>query len=88
MFIAYWYPQIAVYDDIDGWDRMDYTGFLEMYNDFNNYNVEFTVPTGFQIWATGVWQNPEEILNQKYLDRYNSAWKSDEVVRIITKAGS
>ncbi len=83
IFIAYWYPQISVYDDVDGWDRMDYAGTLEMYNDFNDYNVELTVPTGFQIWATGVWQNADEVLNQKYLDRYNSAWKSDEVIRIV-----
>ncbi len=86
MFIAYWYPQISVYDDIDGWDRMDYTGTLEMYNDFNDYNIEFTVPAGFQIWATGVWQNADEILNQKYLDRYNSAWKSDSVIKIFEKS--
>lgn len=83
LFVAYWYPQISVYDDIDGWDRLDYSGFLEMYNDFNDYNIELTVPAGFQVWATGVWQNPEEILNKKYLDRYNSAWKSDDVVKIV-----
>ncbi len=85
MFVAYWYPQISVYDDIDGWDRMDYAGTLEMYNDFNNYKVSYTVPADFQIWSTGVWQNPDEILNQKYLDRYKLAWKSDDVVNIITK---
>jgi len=85
MFISYWYPQISVYDDIDGWDQMDYEGILEMYNDFSDFNIEFTIPVGFQIWATGVWQNADEILNQKYLDRYNSAWKSDDVIRIITK---
>ncbi len=83
MFVAYWYPQIAVYDDIDGWDRLDYAGTLEMYNDFNDFNIEFTVPAGFHIWATGVWQNAEEILNTKYLDRYKSAWESDDVIRII-----
>ena len=83
MFVAYWYPQISVYDDVDGWDRLDYVGTLEMYNDFNDYNIELTVPTGFQIWATGVLQNAEEVLNQKYLDRYNSAWMSDQVVKIV-----
>ena len=83
MFVAYWYPQISVYDDVDGWDRLDYAGTLEMYNDFNDYNIEFTVPAGFQIWATGVWQNADEILNQKYLERYNSAWKSNDVIKII-----
>lgn len=85
MFVAYWYPQIAVYDDIDGWDRLDYAGVLEMYNDFNNYDVEFSVPAGYQIWATGVWQNPNEILNQKFLDRYNLAWNSDDVIKVVTK---
>jgi hypothetical protein len=85
MFIAYWYPQIAVYDDIDGWDRMDYTGILEMYNDFSDFDVQFNVPVGFKIWSTGVWQNPDEILNQKYLDRYKLAWKSDDLVRIFEK---
>ncbi|HQI41743.1 MAG: hypothetical protein B6D44_10570 [Ignavibacteriales bacterium UTCHB2] len=83
MFIAYWYPQISVYDDIDGWDMLDYMGTLEMYNDFNNYDVTLTVPIGFQIWATGVWQNPDEILNEKYLSLYEKAWSSDEVIRII-----
>jgi hypothetical protein len=85
MFVAYWYPQIAVYDDVDGWDRKDYAGTLEMYNDYNDYNVEFSIPAGFQVWATGVWQNANEILNQKYLDRYNLAWKSDEVIKIFEK---
>lgn len=85
MFVAYWYPQISVYDDIDGWDMLDYTGTLEMYNDFNNYDVTLTVPRGFQIWATGVWQNPDEILNEKYLSLYEKAWVSDEVIRIVGK---
>lgn len=83
MFIAYWYPQISVYDDIDGWDMLDYMGTLEMYNDFNNYDVTLTVPIGFHIWATGVWQNPDEILNEKCLSLYEKAWSSDEVIRII-----
>ena len=85
MFIAYWYPQISVYDDIDGWDKLDYSGTLEMYNDFNNYDVTLNVPCGFHIWATGVWQNPEQILNDKYLSLYKKAWESDDVVRIIQK---
>ncbi len=85
VFVAYWYPQIAVYDDIDGWDRMDYSGTMEMYNDFSDFTVNYTVPAGYHIWSTGVWQNPDEILEQEFLDRYNKAWQSDEVVRIITK---
>ena len=43
-FIAYWYPQIAVYDDVDGWDLVEYLGMVEFYNDFNDYDVNITVP--------------------------------------------
>ena len=85
MFVAYWYPQISVYDDIDGWDKMDYSGLVEMYNDFNTYDVSINVPVGFHIWATGVWQNADEVLKQKYLDKYKLAWQSDEVIRIFEK---
>lgn len=83
-FIAYWYPQIAVYDDIDGWDYNEYTGYTEMYNDFSDFDVEITVPKGFHIWSTGVWQNPEEILADEYLRRYEKAKQSDEVIKIFT----
>jgi hypothetical protein len=82
-FVAYWYPQMAVYDDINGWDKIDYTGTQEFYNDFNNYDVEITMPNNFIVWATGVWQNPEQILNPEYADRYKTSRTSDQVVNII-----
>jgi hypothetical protein len=82
-FIGFWYPQVAVYDDIDGWDRYNYTGQQEFYNDFSNFDVEIKVPNTFGVWAAGMLQNPDEMLNEKYLERYNLAHKSDEVVRII-----
>ncbi len=84
-FIAYWYPQIAVYDDIDGWDFLAYNGEQEFYNDYSNYDVEITVPNTFPVWATGILQNPEEVLMPKYLERYNEAHTSDSVINIITK---
>lgn len=84
-FIAYWYPQVSVYDDVDGWDINIYKGYAEMYNDFNNYEVEITVPKNYGVWATGMLQNPDEVLNQKYLDRYYEALKSENIINIITK---
>jgi hypothetical protein len=83
--IAYWYPQMAVYDDIDGWDVLDYTGQQEFYNDFSDFDVEISTPNSHQIWATGVLQNPKEIYTSKYFERYEKALTSDEVVKIITK---
>ncbi len=84
-FVGYWYPQIAVYDDIDGWDRFYYSGMQEYYNDHNNYDVEITVPRGFIVWATGELQNPREVLSNKYLKRYQKARKSSDIIHIIEK---
>lgn len=83
-FIAYWYPQIAVYDDIDGWDMTEYSGTAEFYNDFNNYDVKITVPNNYGIWATGDFQNGGEVLSPQIYTRYNSALISDKTVNIIT----
>lgn len=83
--IGYWYPQVSVYDDIDGWDMIPYTGLQEFYNDFSSYNVEFTVPNNFAVWGTGVLQNPEEIFTNEYLKKYNSAFGSDSIIKIISK---
>ncbi|HGY56869.1 MAG TPA: M1 family peptidase [Caldithrix abyssi] len=82
-FIGYWYPQIAVYDDIDGWDRFNFSGMQEFYNDANDYDVRITVPAGFVVWATGVLQNAEDLFTDKILKRYKQARNSDAVVKII-----
>jgi hypothetical protein len=81
--VAYWYPQIAVYDDISGWDDLNYNGATEFYNDFNNYEVEIKAPYDFNVWATGLLQNPNEVFNSTILNKINTAKASDEVVSII-----
>lgn len=82
--IAYWYPQIAVYDDIDGWDWVDYTGQVEFYNDFNNYDVKLSIDNpNCLIWATGELQNPEEIFTEKY----SKIYKTKEENRIVNFIG-
>ncbi len=82
--IAYWYPQMAVYDDIDGWDMISYTGQVEFYNDFSNYDVEITVPNNMCVWATGVIQNPNDVYSPSVLAKYTTALESDNVINIIT----
>ncbi len=83
--VAYWYPQIAVYDDLSGWDTFNYTGLQEFYNDFNNYDVRISVPQNFVVWATGRLQNVEEVLQEKYQKRYQKALESDDVIHVITE---
>ncbi|UCH66014.1 MAG: hypothetical protein JSW63_02455, partial [Ignavibacterium sp.] len=80
-FIGYWYPQISVYDDIEGWDEFNYGGQQEFYNDFSSFQVEIKVPNTFCVWATGVLQNPDEVFTERILDRYNTANSSEEVIR-------
>jgi hypothetical protein len=82
-FVGYWFPQIAVYDDIDGWDYNNYSGQVEFYNDFSNFNVSITIPNNYGVWATGELQNPEEVFDQRILEKYHSAKESSSVVRII-----
>ncbi len=82
--IAYWYPKIAVYDDVHGWDTENYAGSLEFYSDFSDYNFEITVPANYTVWATGDLQNYKEVLPKIIADRYKEASKSKDVVRIIT----
>lgn len=83
-FIAYWYPQVAVYDDIDGWDMIEYTGGSEFYNDFNNYDVKITVPNNYGVWATGELKNPESVLAPSILAKYREALISSKVINIVS----
>ncbi len=83
-FISYWYPQVAVYDDISGWDNIEFTGITEFYNDFNDYDVTLTVPGGYAVWATGKLQNGRELFTPEIVRRIANAEKSDKIVHIIT----
>lgn len=84
-FLGQWYPQIAVYDDIDGWDTRSYNGMAEFYNDFANFDVEITVPNNFMVWATGEPLNIKEVLQTEYYKKYQEASKSESITNVITQ---
>ena len=83
-YIAYFYPRISVYDDYKGWDTQPHTGSLEFYNDFNDYNVNVTVPGNFMVWATGTLQNPSEVLQPAVAERLNQSMISDSTIHVAT----
>lgn len=85
-FVAYFFPRIAVYDDIDGWNFYKYTNEQEFYNDFGTFDVSITMPKNYLVWATGVLTNPEEVLNTKYLNRYKAANQSNAIMHLIDTA--
>jgi hypothetical protein len=82
-FVAYFFPRIAVYDDIDGWNTYPYNGTQEFYNDFCKFNVSITVPNNFVVWATGSLNNCTDVLEKKYCDRIAQAEVSDAVTTVI-----
>ncbi len=85
LFIAYWYPQMSVYDDLQGWDEQNFTMNQEFYNNFADFDVKITAPEGFLIWATGELQNPAEVYSDEILKSFEKAKTSDEIVKIVTK---
>lgn len=83
--IAYFFPRIAVYDDLDGWNEYPYLGKEEFYNDFCNFKVAITLPGTYQCWATGTLQNLEEVYEPKIRKRIEVSVNSDAITDIITE---
>ena len=85
-YLAYFYPRVAVYDDYNGWDTMDFTDLQEFYSDFNDYDVTIRVPANFIVWGTGTLLQPETVLQPEALGRYTASFRSDTTIRVATAA--
>jgi hypothetical protein len=83
-FLAYFYPRVAVYDDYAGWDKSEFNGGPEFYNDFNDYSLKISVPANYVVWATGVLKNPGEVLQEGVIDRLKLAAKSDSTISVAS----
>ena len=83
-FIAYFFPRVAVYDDIDGWNKYPYRGSEEFYNDFCHFSAEITVPGNYEVWGTGNLKNINDVYTSKIADRIAAAGKNDAVTDVIT----
>ncbi len=84
-FIAYWFPRIAVYDDIYGWDRHNYNGEQEFYHEYGDYEVSISVPRDFYVWSSGILQNPEEVMPEEKYELFEASKSSDRVISIVDK---
>jgi hypothetical protein len=83
--IAQWYPRMAVYDDVKGWNTEPYIGAGEFYLEYGNYDVAITVPAGYVVAATGELQNPEQVLTAVQRARLARARRSDSAVAVVTR---
>lgn len=81
-FIAFWFPRIAVYDDIFGWDYTQHLGSGEFYNDFGNFDVSMTLPGHYLMWSTGELLNGGELFTQQTLKRLEKASTNYETSQI------
>jgi len=82
--VAQWYPQIAVYDDVHGWDTEQYSGTGEFYLDYGHFRYSVTIPAGYIVGGTGTLQNPGEVLTDRERSALERASKSDEIVHVVT----
>ena len=85
--IAQFFPRMAVYNEVDGWQNYQFWGNGEFALPFGNYEVKITVPSDHILDATGELQNRKEVFSKDMLKRFNKAKKSyDKPVMIVTQA--
>ena len=83
---AQWFPRMCVYDDYEGWQNKQFLGQGEFALVFGNYKVRITVPSDHIVGATGLIQNPKDVLSKEQLERLEKAKKTfDKPVFIVTQ---
>jgi hypothetical protein len=83
--VAQWYPRLAVYDDVRGWNTEQYMGQGEFYLEYGSFDVSLTVPADMIVAATGTLRNPDEVLTAAQRARLARARTSDQTVAIRGK---
>jgi len=79
-----WYPRMAVYDDVRGWNHDPYIGGGEFYLEYGRFDVSLTLPATYIVGATGVLANPEQVLTAAQRARLARARASSDAVAIVT----
>lgn len=82
--MAHWYPRLACYMDYQGWQHKQFLGRGEFTLEMGDFEVHITVPEDHVVGATGVLQNPKEVLTKKQRNRLKQAKKSEKPRFIIT----
>tara|TARA_A200000113_G_scaffold170094_1_gene154981 strand:- start:2604 stop:4910 length:2307 start_codon:yes stop_codon:yes gene_type:complete len=81
--IAQFFPRMAVYNDVEGWQNYQFWGNGEFALNFGNYEVNLTVPSDHVVEATGQLQNPKEVLSREEFKRYKTAQNTFDTPVII-----
>jgi len=84
--VGQWYPQVAVYDDVRGWDETPYLGDGEFYLEYGDFRVDLTLPAGWLVTATGTLENPDQVLPPGAVRRLRGAAARDSAVAVVSAA--
>lgn len=82
--IAHWYPRMAAYTDVHGWQHKQFLGRGEFTLEFGDYLVRVTVPDDHIVSATGVLQNAKKVLTKEQRERFNEAKTAKNPMFIVT----
>ena len=84
--IAQFFPRMCMYNDVYGWQNKQFLGRGEFTLIFGDYDVKITVPADHVLGATGVLQNPQQVLTQDQIARLVEAKTADQPVKIVTNS--
>ncbi|HEX8287466.1 MAG TPA: M1 family metallopeptidase [Pyrinomonadaceae bacterium] len=82
--MAQFFPRMAAYTDYQGWQHTQFLGAGEFTLEFGDYTVRITVPNDHVVSATGVLQNPREVLKPEWIQRLKQAETAKEPLKIVT----
>ncbi len=83
--IAQWYPRVAVFDDVHGWNHEPYIGAGEFYLEYGSFDVALSVPYTYIVAATGQLRNADSVLTSAQRARLAKARTSETPIAVITK---
>jgi hypothetical protein len=81
--LAQWYPKVAVFDDIEGWNIEPYLGAGEFYLEFGSFDYKITVPFDHIVVGSGELLNPKEVMSKEVYSRYQKAQSSDSTIMLM-----
>jgi hypothetical protein len=82
--IAQWFPRMAAYYDVYGWQHKQFLGAGEFTLEFGNYRVSITAPDDHLVAATGVLQNPQVVLTAAQRQRFTVARTAKSPMFVVT----
>ncbi|HEY9362809.1 MAG TPA: M1 family metallopeptidase [Chitinophagaceae bacterium] len=80
--VAQWFPRLAVYDDVEGWNTLPYLGAGEFYLEYGDIDYSITAPSDMIVVGSGELLNPQECLTAGQVKKYNAAKTSDKTITI------